>query len=246
MASWPHLSKAPIREALIDFRVPNLGQKARAGLEGLANRQADRYPLKNERQFAEGRLGVKDGATVAATGALGFHGFFVKSRDGLTVVQFRIDGMTVNRLRPYTSWESLLPEVLRLWTEYAVESRPAEIIRLAVRYINELELGTSEDLSAYLIAAPRIPPKLPQVLQSYRTRFVLLDEQRSAQCTITQVLQPGLDPSKVSLVLDIDAARRGPLPVVGANIAEELEVLRDLKNQAFFGSITDRAKELLS
>jgi uncharacterized protein (TIGR04255 family) len=71
---------------------------------------------------------------------LGFQGYFWKTSDEKTIVQFRVDGFTFNRLRPYTSWTELFPQALDLWHLYSRVSRPEVITRLAVRYINRIPL----------------------------------------------------------------------------------------------------------
>ena len=62
----------------------------------------------------------------------------LKSHDGLSIAQFRIDGFTYNRLRPYPSWEDILPEAIRLWRIYVATVVPEGIARAAVRYVTAL------------------------------------------------------------------------------------------------------------
>ena len=66
---------------------------------------------------------------------------FLRSQDDLTVAQFRADGFTMNRLKPYTGWAMLLPQVLDLWDAYVTVAQPAHVARVALRYINRLDLS---------------------------------------------------------------------------------------------------------
>ncbi len=54
--------------------------------------------------------------------ALVYQGFS-KTPDRLNVAQFRRDGFTFNRLRPYTKWEEIRPEALRLWQLYTAKAK---------------------------------------------------------------------------------------------------------------------------
>lgn len=79
----------------------------------------------------------KEGKIVANRQDQGFLGLFLKAADELTIAQFRPDGFTVNRLRPYTGWSAILPEVLELWDIYVRVAKPErEILAAAVpKYI---------------------------------------------------------------------------------------------------------------
>jgi len=67
-------------------------------------------------------------------------GYMFRSEDEFNVVQFRVDGFTFNRLKPYTSWKSVWPQALELWRKYQNMALPVAITRMALRYINHIEL----------------------------------------------------------------------------------------------------------
>ena len=74
-------------------------------------------------------------------------------------MQFRINGFTFNRLKPYTSWGDILPQVKDLWSLYIDIASPESITRIAVRYINNIEIPKPDNIvfSDYL----KVPPKIP-------------------------------------------------------------------------------------
>ncbi len=187
---------------------------------------------------------IELGAGKFATHArdLGLRGFLFKSADGLNIAQFRVDGFTFNRLKPYTSWEEVFPEAIRLWRSYAATVSPEYVSRLALRYINRLNIPVPvEDFSLYLTSPPGIPPDLPQEISSFLTRVVLHESVLGLAANITQALEQGLDPSSVTVILDIDAYKVGEFDPHGAEISEVLAALRVFKNRIFFGSLTDVA-----
>ncbi len=65
------------------------------------------------------------------------------SEDEVKLVQFRLDGFTFNRSKPYTSWEQVFPEAFGLWKEYVSLAAPEFVNRIAVRYINRLDLPST-------------------------------------------------------------------------------------------------------
>src|SRR5438552_19016624 len=117
MAGIRHLSRAPITEALFDFRV-TLGQEFQTELFlTIRDRFRDTYPMLDEIRAFEARFEFKGGEAVPGQANVsGLQGYLFKSADGKNVAQFRRDGFTLNRLPEYTSWEELCPEALRLWS----------------------------------------------------------------------------------------------------------------------------------
>src|ERR1051326_4411646 len=124
MAEPRHLRNAPITEMLFDVRLPvaDAVQFTTAQFDEIRRAVGDRYPRDEEKQRYEGTVKFERGQLTTDSKVLGSKGLFVKSQDELTVGQFRSDGFTLNRLRPYTRWEELFREALRLWGIYADSS----------------------------------------------------------------------------------------------------------------------------
>jgi uncharacterized protein (TIGR04255 family) len=242
MAHARHLKRAPITEAIIDFRVAVPKEFDPARFLTLKDQLGDHYPSIQEMRGAE--AGIELGAGKLATHArdLGPRGFLFKSADGLNIAQFRVDGFTLNRLKPYTSWEQVFPEARRLWKLYVERISPESVSRLALRYINHLRIPLPmEDFSQYLTSPPVVPPDLPQAISRFLTRVALLDPESGLEANVTQVMEGGLDPNSVTVILDIDAYKVGEFDPHGADASQVLEVLHVFKNRIFFGSLTDLA-----
>jgi len=76
---------------------------------------------------------IKGQGQLPAVQDLGLRGFFFKDSQEKTIAQFRVDGFTLNRLQPYTSWEELFSADL-LNFGACTQHRKGEIVtRLAVR-----------------------------------------------------------------------------------------------------------------
>jgi len=246
MARIRHLRNAPITEAIVDFRVSLPGDFRPDRLREAKERLAQRYPEALERKGLETRLEIAAGQPKEPqTRDLGFQGLWLKTGDQKSVAQFRVDGFTFNRLRPYTRWEEILPEALRLWAVYVDLARPQIVTRVALRYINHMTLPSPVvALSDYIVAGPTLPHvSAPQRLSSFATRVVLEYPERKMKANVTQVLEIGVKTPAPSLLLDIDVYRVGDLDVSTTSMKENLGELREYKNEIFFGSLTERFVE---
>jgi uncharacterized protein (TIGR04255 family) len=238
-----HLRNAPITEAIIDFRV-----KARAGFQAgeFANLKArlyERFPNVNEHRGLQATSEMSHGqGQPPVVKDLGLQGYFFKTSDEKTVAQFRTDGYTLNRLHPYTSWEELFPQAMELWRLYAGISKPEVITRLAVRYINRIELPPGPvTLESYLRAAPVIPQELPQSIGSFLTRVTIHDREKDIDAHVAQALEASAPGRQSAIILDIDAYKQREFDVDEPAIEQTFGQLRAFKNLIFFNSVTDDA-----
>ncbi|MGH7961142.1 MAG: TIGR04255 family protein [Candidatus Binatia bacterium] len=236
-----HLRKAPIIEALFDFRV-----KTRVGFRGedfapLQSQLADRFPKMEERRGLQATFAVLEGKShPPVVQDLGLQGYFFKAADEKTIAQFRVDGFTVNRLHPYTSWGELFPLVLELWRLYAATARPEVVTRLGLRYINRIPLAAGPvELETYLRAAPTIPPELPQDFSSFLTRVAIHDNAKALAAHITQASEANASGGERTILLDIDTFKASELALADPAIEETFNQLRDFKNLIFFNSLTE-------
>ena len=245
MSGVRHLRNAPITEAIFDFRV-----KARAGFHGeefspLRPQLADRFPKMEDRRGMqatfEEKLSEGEGPPPVIQD-LGLRGYIFKSADEKTVAQFRVDGFTLNRLHPYTSWEELFPLVIELWRLYSAIARPEVITRLAVRYINRIPFPPgSVDLGTYLRLAPGVPPNLPQTISSFLTRVTIHDPAIDIAAHVAQASEANASGQQPAAIFDIDAFKQGEFAVDNPTIEETFNQLRDFKNLIFFNSLTEEA-----
>jgi uncharacterized protein (TIGR04255 family) len=174
-------------------------------------------------------------------------GVLFETEDGRTLAQFRVDGFTYNRLAPYSSWEEICPETLKLWETYVRCARPEYVVRVATRYINRLRLPHPiADLDEYLTAPPQIPKGMPQRLRGYLQRLVIYDESHDHSVILTQAPEANpLDDRHVTMLLDIDAYKDlDQLPPDSPDLKAILTRLREAKNTAFYSSITKRTQDM--
>jgi uncharacterized protein (TIGR04255 family) len=75
-------------------------------------------------------------------------------------------------------------------------------------------------------------------------QLVLPNNDIGATATIVQTMEKPTPEDKLPLIFDIDVWRLAKYTDNTATMWDEFEKLRDFKNNIFFSSITDKAKEL--
>ncbi len=239
----PHYSRAPITEALIDLRVQLPSGVTVADLEKIHAKEVTRYPAKDKQYTfsTQVRLGDEPGTAMAQQEI----GWRLRSNDKPYVCQVQLGGFTLSRLVPYDCWETLRAEAQRLWSLYADVAKPQHVTRVAVRYINRLDIPLPlEDFEKYLTAMPRIPPTLPQALAGFFVQVQVPQEGLGGMLILTETLIQPARPDVVSVVLDIDLYKDKDVGQ-GSDVWSFLEELRVRKNQVFEGCITDAMRELI-
>jgi len=168
MADVLHYPNAPITEAIIDLRVqPREGLTIEA-LRQVGEGEREKYPTDGPIVEAVGTMEVKPGVSASASAQQRPLGFKFVSEDEKCVWQSRGNGFTFSRLAPYESWEPFSAEARRLWNVYRGAVNPKKVVRLAVRYVNRLDVpGSSVDLDEYFQTAPRISDGLPDNLSGF-------------------------------------------------------------------------------
>lgn len=244
MANPRHLNNAPITEAIIDFRVKIPSGFDIKELLSVKEVLANSYPKSEPRKFITGSFGIENGKPFVQTPKEeGIQGYFFKSTDEKNIAQFRVDGFTFNRLQPYPDWETVLSEAKELWALYSSRAEPEVITRIAVRYINILELQLPiRDFNDYINAPPVIPESLPQDVSQFLTKVVIHEGDITAN--ITQTLDKSPKPEHIRIILDIDVFIFNELGIRMEDIWADFERLHTMKNRIFWESITEKTARL--
>lgn len=239
----PHLSKAPAREALIDIQFEPLIPLNR--VERFAVAAAPSFERKSD--LLEASFGF--GAGGEQTSRQAQIGYRLDNDQTHYVLQPRTNGFTLSRLSPYGQWSDLRDEARKWWSQFYEIARPDVISRLAVRYVNAIQIPLPVvDFGDYLTCPPRLPDGIPQALSGFLQRVVVPDEQARCTSVITQALegQPTtLGGGAINLLLDIDVFRPTRIDVGSIDeVWAGLDELRDQKNRMFFAHITERTVEM--
>ncbi len=232
---FPKLTHPPLREALIDIR---LREELPASV--LSKFEAPKgFPMKKGIKHGQFQLQAEPdkpfAAKVLTEEALGIR---YEREDGSEVVQLRRNGLTYSSLKNYPGWEVLREAARDAWQGFLAVSGPVNVSRLAVRYINAINIPLGADYDEYLTTGPRVPKLAPPVVTSFIQRILVPFEQDSATAIFTQTLEmPG------PAVLDIDVFTECSIEGTSADIWSRLEKLRGIANRIFFSSLTEKVIE---
>lgn len=242
MAQPRPLKRPPIVEALVDVRAVVPGDFEM--FDALADELTDQFPTKEQRRDLEATIEIRDGKLVQQrVDPSAFGGIRIANADRTAYAQFRPDGFTLNNVKVYMGGDVLIDRALALWDLVVKHATPDVVSRVALRYINRLELPLKrgDEFKLYLTSPPELPEGAPQLVSQFLSRVVGHDAQRQATAVVVQQLKEQQGDQAVSITLDVDVFRSGSFPVDSTALREILGSLRLLKNETFFSLLTDEA-----
>lgn len=246
MSKIQHLKNAPIKEAVIDIRV-NISQKFQDDDEPKVKKIFHEYFKDIKKIWAfEGKIEIGDDVkkTPVQETRKTWIGYALISSDGLNVLQIRNNGFTFSRLYPYKNWKSIKANALKYWQLFRSLKDIEAISRVAVRYINKITLPLKvEEISEYFTSPPAIPPKISQTLVNFFTKVSVGYPESNTTANIIQTIHKVDEKKGIDILLDIDVFS-SQSDFDEKEMWEFFEYLRDLKNQVFFNSITDKTLEM--
>jgi uncharacterized protein (TIGR04255 family) len=162
---------------------------------------------------------------------------------------FQRDKFLFSQLEKYPDWKVFAEEALRLWDIHVGIAQPEEVQRIGVRFINRIPIPEPQiELEQYIHTSPKPPNGLDMPFSSflYQDSYTVPDAPYGI--TITRTAEPtdNLDSPGFNLIIDIDVFTKTVIKPTHEKLAKALNDMRDLKNRAFFGTITDKTKELLA
>ncbi len=237
---------APITEAILDIRANLPSTVDLAALATFQGGLQERYPTRVERVVMQGGMKLAEAGAQITHAIKGTLGYQFSSEDGKKVVQARLDGFSHHKLKPYDKWESFFAEANELWERYRTIANPINVTRIAIRYINRIEIPMPiTDLKDYLLTCPEIATGAPQAMASFFMRLVLAKEDSDAVAIVTETTAPPPPDLRVMpIILDIDVYLERVFDPTDGAIWTQLESLRQFRNEVFFNSITPKTREL--
>jgi uncharacterized protein (TIGR04255 family) len=240
MPTWENFPNAPIIEAIVDIRIE---PAANASWSYSIN---DFSALRESHPITENQLRVSFQTEWAQDGTSSqevsgeIKGF--RFRNDHEVIQVRIDGFTFSMLPRYTDWNDLISKAWAAWEVYKSVRRDSAIVRLAVRFINRMQLPLDKPLEEFLLAAPKLSSNIRFPLRRFFTNHNI-ELSSDTHATIIQTIEPETS-GKLPFIFDIDCYKTGSFTSESDRIRETFDALHDFKNEIFFGSVTEEAKKL--
>lgn len=235
--NYPHLSRAPISEAVLDVSVMPAADWREDVFASFRTAAQAEFPDAQPIRQVQTAFAVNEAGPSVQSSTLENLGCICWNRDKTRAIQARVNGFSVNHVKSYENWEALLAHAKQWWGHYQRLVAPTRVARCGVRFINQFEITPGEDLSVTLQTRPDLSPGLPQELEEYFQRLVIPfpDGVRAA---ITQVIPPrDVQTKKPLFVLDIDVSVGVDLDASSVAMWPTFDRLRSIKNQCFFESL---------
>jgi len=246
----PHYAKAPITEALIDIRAELASELRFEDLQAFRKHVGSDYPREETRNVTDAMIQVTPSVQASATQKP--YGLAFWNASSNQVLQVRLDGITFSRLRPYQDFEHLRDEARRLWDVYRDLMQPKRVTRIAVRYINQINIPTVTDGKIepedYFNTFPQVSSKLPAEFRNFGQFFMNLhmhQDDLKGLLVLNQALIPAMVPETISIVLDFDLYVENPPITSESELWAFFDKLRERKNLYFEACITDKTRELI-
>jgi len=245
MAAKKHLKNAPIKEAIIDFRVSFDESILIDSLQDKLSDIADDYPTVEPLKRGKIELHTSGEELSSKTINEGVYSLKFIHKEGKYIAQFQKDGFALSRLDPYEDWETFRSEAFRLWDIYKQETLPNKLLRIATRYINSMYISHDMDIEELINAPPKLPAETDGEVKSFFTRIVFKDDISSANVILTRAINQPTD-EQTEIILDIDAFFIKEYEISDPKYLSDVDILRELKNRVFFQSITNYAMDKYS
>lgn len=243
----PDYAHPPITEAIIDIQVKLPESIDLEAIGALSVQLSSEYPKRESRQPWTARIKVEKGVVQSTSDEGEMDGYLHTSSDGKQVVQYRLDGFTFNRLKPYPGWIAVSGEAIKWWTLYKSSVHPEAINRIAVRTINVIDLPQGRiNLEDYFQEVPHVTSTLPHAAREFRSQISVYFSDFGCNANVTLGSLPSMPPESSRIVFDTDVYLAGQGDLGSRSLAETLEMLRKVKNDLFESTFTDRAKEMFA
>ena len=249
-----HYKRPPIVEAVINIQVTYP--------EGLTELLLEKVDASFSSRFKHKvRISGADVTWAAALSAVThtsvttnrMMGLRFANQENNRILQIRPEGFAFSHLTPYSTWEELRSEALPFWQEFLEICQPTAVTRIAVRFINRLQLPQSSPekgahLENFLTFCPNVPDEF-EIVTGFMSQVQLPLPELAGQrplALVTVASQPPTIPEMELSVLDIDVFETVHWDPREPKIWEELEKMRVIKNRIFESALTDRMKETFS
>lgn len=237
---FPHLSKAPITEAVIELRGSTLVAWDADRLEALVKQKFPEFSSVARRKKTIAQVSFGGGSPTPSTVKdMGCCGFQLKS-GGQEVIKCERETFVFSHLTPYPGWDTFEEKAFVFWERYKAIFRPLEIIHVGLRFINRIPLPLEGSLAEVFSHPPRHPDDMEAVkFTGFLHQEVIFDQNTGHSVNLIKTIQPEPALSQGSLIIDIDAhCTKTTLPEKD-RLRAVLAQLRSLKNRVFFGSLTE-------
>jgi len=165
--------------------------------------------------------------------------------DKASLVQVGMDVLTINHLKPYPTWETFKPSILKILEKYKEIANPKGFRRIGLRYINKIDFNKPTfELTDYFNYYPSIPNNLRKMPEGLQVMVELPYEGGRDRLLLVLFTVIPEKPDVISLVLDLNYMMISPESIGLHQISDWLENAHTIVENAFEACITDKCRKL--
>ena len=236
---------APIVEAVIDIQVDN-DSVSEESFNQFAESVKGHLEKQSRVNEAQVQFNVPDGDFKQDVRNVGYR-FVGKQADKVLIT--KVKGFTFSNLPKYSGWDSFCSEARKNWEKYARFIRPKKVRRIAVRYINKINIPSDSGMKFedYFNIYPEVADEVsPSMIGAYmQLKLPQPDLGNNYASVINLATAEPEEPGVVTIILDIDVFANVQMSPEDEDLWNILGKLRDKKNKIFEASIKDSIRELI-
>lgn len=245
---WPNLAKPPVVTAIFQLKFDRGAVKVEDFLKCDSSLKRI-FPKRNENiesslsisPSTRIPLGKAQVSGVTDTRRVGYVYFTTDQKEKLALSESDI---TYTTEKSYEGWDSFKEFVLRVLGILQPVMENVTIRRTSIRFINQFNFEKFDDPTAYfntLITSSKNEGNLLYPLMKYGFKLTY-DIEENVYSIVNQNVEHL--PDKFAYIFDIDVLNRNNLMFEINTVSDILEQLRNIKNEIFFGNVTDKTLEL--
>lgn len=199
------------------------------------------FPKRN--QVAQINIGIAANAQVIGQqiGASPLIQFL--KEDGNALLQLGPQLLTVNQLKPYSTWQEFLPLINEGLEAYKEAAHPENIQRVALQYLNRLEFEHSVNLEDYLNFYPYLGRDLPQDYGAFVIGVQIPFEDSRDLLALQLSSISSETPDTAAMILDLNYVLTRPGEISLDNVLEWINIAHKHIEDTFEACITDQLRQ---
>lgn len=242
----------PLKEAVCEFRFELGNVVAEAQILAFYEKVKDIFPVQKKGRMhqIEMQLKTDGGASEAERSTMqNFHEFNIYlSEGGENMIQMDGGRISFHRLSPYTSWAEFFPIVQKMHQSYIECFNPVGILRIGLRYVNEIVLPAENfEYKKYFQISLVLPNLIEETQKSILIASIFEQEKGRDMIKVQFGDKPvALDKSVQdrAFLLDFDYSSIAPNSVAFDKIDEWVTVAHENLEKTFEEVLTNETKAI--
>jgi len=240
-------NNSPLKEVLCEFQfIPFPDKPWDLTIPGIFYEKVkENYPIKQQLLGVNYQIQPSDGNLQLQIDPI-FPPIYFFNEDKSVLLQINPYSIIIHQIKNYSNWENFKKIVIENFNKFKEIIIPKGLKRITLRYVNVIEFDKNDfKFDEYFKYYPFLSKDLEQNIKSFfcRIEFPYEDNKEVLRLTIADVANQ--NPSKISILLDLDYLMNVPESVSFENISDWLDNSHSKIKDIFEKSITDNTRNLI-